>query len=1044
LVAKIERFNLRSGYQLLLEGNLAIARSVSRTVLALVAALAAFAMSAPQIAARDLSTMSSAEIHVLQQRLADAACYKGPIDGQANAALETAKKACPDQEPVLRIETGMHIATIKRISADTQCHILATGSEDKTLRLWSMPDGHLLRTLRPPIGPGNGGKIFSAAMSPDGSLVAAGGWDAAADINKSHSIYLFGTASGTSVRRIGNLDNVVFDMAFSPDGSKLAAALGARAGIRVLDVASGRELMADRDYQDNPYGITFGPDGSLYAVSYDGFVRRYNQDLQRTAKVATVGGKRPYSIAADPTGRRVAIGYDDTTSVDIYDAQDLHRIGPADTRGVDNNNLFAVGWSRDAKLYAGGMYYAHRGDDYPRPLRPFSSDGSRAGPDINVSENTVLSIAPCGDGVAFGAYDPAFGLVRANGTATTLGRARIADMRTKVGDAFVVSADGTRVRFGLDPGAKTPVLFDLTAASFGPSAVMSRDLAVPLVDGLGITDWKINTAPRLRGKPILLERYERSLSLAGVPDGSGFVVGADWNLRRFEPNGAQRWHVPSPSATWGVNVTRDGGLVVAAYADGTIRWYRASDGHELLAFFVERPVDGRASARWVAWTPSGYYMASPGGEDLIGWHINRGWQQPADFFPASRFRERFNRPDIVQLVLEIRDEGEAVQRANATSRRHEDAKPLESTLPPIIKINSPSRDATFSAPKIDLTYSLRSPTGLPVDRVDILIDGSPTGAQARGVDPKGSTTEEIMQKVSIGVPQRDVDIGLVARSGSLISEVAHIKLAYRGAPAAEDKQQGDALKPNLYALLVGVANYKNPSLRLEYSGKDAEELATALKAQAGALYRDVKVKVLIDAEATSVNVKDGLLWLQKETTSRDLAIVFFAGHGLTDSKNEFWYLPYEADTSRLLTTAVSRTDVMSVLGDLPGKKILFIDACHAGAVLASNTRTRGASVDLNSAINDFATAESGLVVYGAATGRELSVESDEWHHGAFTKALIEAIGEGKADITHKGKITTALLDAYLAERVKQLTGGEQHPVMSRPEAVPDFPLALVK
>ena len=204
------------------------------------------------------------------------------------------------------------------------------------------------------------------------------------------------------------------------------------------------------------------------------------------------------------------------------------------------------------------------------------------------------------------------------------------------------------------------------------------------------------------------------------------------------------------------------------------------------------------------------------------------------------------------------------------------------------------------------------------------------------------------------------------------------------------------------------------------------------------------MKLLTDAEATSTNVKDGLLWLQKETTNRDLAIVFLAGHGMTDAKNEFWYLPYEADTSRLLATGVSRNDIVGVLHDLPGKKILFLDACHAGAVLASNTRTRGVPVDVNAAINDFATAESGLVVYGASTGREFSIESDDWKHGAFTKALIEGIGEGKADILHQGKITTAALDAYLSERVKQLTSGEQHPVMSRPDAVPDFPLALVK
>ena len=64
--------------------------------------------------------------------------------------------------------------------------------------------------------------------------------------------------------------------------------------------------------------------------------------------------------------------------------------------------------------------------------------------------------------------------------------------------------------------------------------------------------------------------------------------------------------------------------------DGTIRWYRASDGAELLAFFVHVP-----DKRWIAWTPSGYYAASPGGEDLIGWHVNgKTWDAPVDFFPA--------------------------------------------------------------------------------------------------------------------------------------------------------------------------------------------------------------------------------------------------------------------------------------------------------------------------------------------------------------------------------------------------------------------------
>src|ERR1700730_16061240 len=67
----------------------------------------------------------------------------------------------PDPTPTLRIETGMHTAAIKRIDADAQCRLLATGSDDKTVRLWSMPEGKLLRPQRLPISPGNGGKVYA-------------------------------------------------------------------------------------------------------------------------------------------------------------------------------------------------------------------------------------------------------------------------------------------------------------------------------------------------------------------------------------------------------------------------------------------------------------------------------------------------------------------------------------------------------------------------------------------------------------------------------------------------------------------------------------------------------------------------------------------------------------------------------------------------------------------------------------------------------------------------------------------------------------------
>ena len=102
----------------------------------------------------------------------------------------------------------------------------------------------------------------------------------------------------------------------------------------------------------------------------------------------------------------------------------------------------------------------------------------------------------------------------------------------------------------------------------------------------------------------------------------------------------------------------------------------------------------KVDRRWVAWTPKGYYMASPGGEFLIGWHVNRGWDEAATFFPADRFREQFNRPDIVKLVLKTLDEGRAIEAANSrpsTRRAEEDVRKI---LPRRPRSSSRSRATT--------------------------------------------------------------------------------------------------------------------------------------------------------------------------------------------------------------------------------------------------------------------------------------------------------------------------------------------------------------
>jgi WD40 repeat protein len=984
-------------------------------------------VAAPTAQARELADMSSAEIKALQQRLTDGGCYRGSIDGQASPALQAAINTCPSQDPVLRIEIGMHTATIQRIGIDRDCRLLATGSTDKTVRLWSMPEGRLLRTLRPPIGPGYFGMVFAVAVSPDGKLVAAGGYDANRMNQHRASVYLFDAASGALKARVGDFGEVsISQLAFSPDGRFVAAML-ADHGLRVIDTERMSEVAADRDYGGDSYGAAFAPDGRLFTVAYDGYLRAYDTSFRLVRKIKTRGGRQPYTVAVDPSGDRLAVGYYDSHAVDVYKTTDVSFAFAADTARMDNVFTLAVAWSSDGRqLIAGGNFHKQGSDGVVRVFVALWNQSGR-GPrhEQPVALDSILDIVPCGTGFAVGAGDPLFALLDQDGTPRLTKSGVSADMRGKLGEAFRVSRDGGMVRFGLEKGNASPVLFDLPRTTLSKNADGSG-LAAPNITGISVSDWPDNYAPKLAGKPLKLKPGEASRSLAITPDGGRFVLGTNFSLLAFDKRGQEQWKKQAPGDAWGVNVTGDGRAVLAAYADGTIRWHRMSDGQELLALFVDKD-----DLRWVAWTPTGYYMASPGGEDLIGWHLNRGWDQAADFFPASRFRDRFNRPDIVRLMLDTLDEDAAIRRANEIAKHREDTRPLIDRLPPIVRLTDLADGTHVSDGTVKLNYTVRSPSGQAIERIDVLINGRPVkaiGLPIQRADPNIETKGSI----EVALTQHFTEVGLIAWTNDLASEAAHIRVTWDGAPEATRK---------LYALVVGVSQYAEADMALAYAAKDANDFAKALQDQKETgFYTDVETRVITDRDVTRTSIIDGLAWLEKMATNpNDVSVLFLAGHGLTDDKGTYWFFPADANVDDVRAKGVSQEELRQSLQGLSGKVLWFLDTCHAGSA------AKRPPPDINLLVNKVSAVENGgIVVFASSTGREASVESPSLGNGAFTKAVVEGIELGQADLFKDGFITTQNLGTFVAHRVNSLTGGQQNPVMQRPPEEPDFAIAEVR
>ena len=293
----------------------------------------------------------------------------------------------PPQQPFLRIEAEAHIAPIARLATDAAGSVLATVSDDKTLRLWNLPEGTPRHVIRPPMGPEAEGELYAVAMTPDGARVAAAGYTARS-WDSAFALYIFDARTGRLAARLPGLAAPVQHLAFSADGARLAAALGGRAGVKVWDARNGRLLFEDTAFTGPVRMVAFEPGGRLAASSADGAIRVYDAQGRRVAQRAPVQGGRPYGIAFSPEGSLLAVGFEDRLRVEILAVADLRTVFVPDVAGLAGEGLPAVAWAHDGRggvqLHAAG--YARHNRAPAAAARPAPAQSQRTGTSSGASQ----------------------------------------------------------------------------------------------------------------------------------------------------------------------------------------------------------------------------------------------------------------------------------------------------------------------------------------------------------------------------------------------------------------------------------------------------------------------------------------------------------------------------------------------------------------------------------------------------------------------------------------------------------------------------------
>lgn len=575
----------------------------------------------------------------------------------------------------------------------------------------------------------------------------------------------------------------------------------------------------------------------------------------------------------------------------------------------------------------------------------------------------------------------------------------VAALAFDVSGRTLASGIGRTVRLWPVAGGPPMIMEDADAEVRALIFAADSTLTAALSDGM-VQSWQPGNSRKMRGRPgldgtpsTLAIGKNGTLLLAG--DGGAVLLGRSGRRLATIPVGTMAVFAPGADR------------VLVADRDGRLLLWDSESERRLAQLLITR-------RGWAIVDAQGRHDGSgPGLLDM-------SWQTDTEIFEMVNFSEPYYEPGLLAKLLLAPD---ALLTPDVPTIGDGIAPP------PLVRLSIAGAPPTVPGPgRIIVTAQDR---GGSISRITLYHNGKALTdrhvADTRDTVENGAAIRTVTYNIDL--ISGDNHLRAVAAASNLVDSVPAETTITVGGPTLS------AEKPALHMVVIGINQYANPLLTLNYAVDDARGLTNWAQQNAKGLFSEIQLHPLYDKAATKRAISD-LFGKLQSTRPQDIVVIYLAGHG-ENSDGSWFFLPTEfgeglsfpdSNMDRrniaalrgnlrqaVVTSGLAAHTIQQAVGQIGAQRIvLLIDACKSGSV---RDLFEG-DADIKSL--QMLSKQAGIHLLAATEQDQFAVEVKELKHGVFTYIMLKAL-TGEADIPPSdGMVSAVELLYYTAEEVPSM------------------------